>query len=68
MRYRRTTVFDPLRSCGQSPIPPRNELSTDFSTLEKDVKDHFEGSKHNRDKKGAGTSEGRVDLKERADR
>ena len=56
--------FDPLRSCGQSPLPHRDELSTDFSTLEKDVKDHFEGSEHNLDKKGAGASEGGVDLEE----
>ena len=52
IRYRRTTIFDLPRSCDQSPIPHRNGLSTNFSSLKRDIKEHFEGSKRDRDKKG----------------
>ena len=45
-------IFDLPRSCDQSPIPHRNGLSTDFSTVKKDIKEYFEGSKRDRDKKG----------------
>ena len=57
-RYR-TTIFD-----HQSLITHRHEFRQTFSKVKKGVKVRFKGRRHNRDKRGPGTSGEATDLEE----